>query len=456
MIKKLLGSQLRLNMASGTLTTIINVVAMAFAYPVYLHFLGYETYGVWLVLATVLSFAQLGNLGIGQAVMKLVAEEHGRGDIKGIQQYVTTALLLLCISGAVVLALILLLRNQIIAAFNLSDENARTVLWLLPYIGILSIYVFIVQVMNSTLSGLGRMDIANYAQSFGRIVAVTVAAILLYNGRGVESLLIGNTLSYVFVHVVSLIYILRIAKIRILQIGNLNAQYCKRILLFGGGVFGGTVVSMLGSPFNKLMLSRYAGVSTIPVYEIAFNGAMQFRNLIEAGFRALMPEVSRVAAEITSESINRIVSLNRRAMKLILFFGIPMYTMMIVLITPLLRIWLREDFVQSTPPAFQIMLIATFVNMLGVPSFYILMGTGYSRDIFASRSITWLMNVFLVTTIAVTNSHLSTVVISFCLLISWSLSSSYLLWRFQSVVRNHRRVLSHEVLMSDVIDSCKI
>jgi len=71
-----------------------NVVAMAAAYPIYLHFLGYERYGVWLVLATVLSSAQLCNLGIGQAVMKLVVEEYGHGHIAGILRYVTTALAL--------------------------------------------------------------------------------------------------------------------------------------------------------------------------------------------------------------------------------------------------------------------------------------------------------------------------------------------------------------------------
>ncbi len=65
-------------MASGVVVTVINAVAMMAAFPIYLHFLGYEKYSVWLVLATVLSFAQLGNLGIGQAVMKLVAEEYGR------------------------------------------------------------------------------------------------------------------------------------------------------------------------------------------------------------------------------------------------------------------------------------------------------------------------------------------------------------------------------------------
>lgn len=76
-LKKLLSSQLRVNMASGVATTAVNLAAMAVAYPVYLHFLGYERYGVWLILATVLTFAKLGNLGINSAIMKLVAEEHG-------------------------------------------------------------------------------------------------------------------------------------------------------------------------------------------------------------------------------------------------------------------------------------------------------------------------------------------------------------------------------------------
>jgi len=81
-------------------------------------------------LATVLTFAQLGNLGIGPAVMKLVAEEYSRNNIAGIQQYVTMTLALLCLSGTVVLIVLLAFKSQIISLFKLSDENAKMVLWL--------------------------------------------------------------------------------------------------------------------------------------------------------------------------------------------------------------------------------------------------------------------------------------------------------------------------------------
>ena len=429
MFKKLFSSQLRLNMASGVVVTVINAVALMTAFPIYLHFLGYEKYGVWLVLTTVLSFAQLGNLGISQAVMKLVAEEHGRGDIEGIQRYVTTGLALLCLSSSFVLIVILVFKTQIIAAFKLSDENAQTTLWLLPYIGILSIYVFIVQALNATLSGLGRMDLANYIQSLGRIVAVTVTVILLYYGRGIKSLLIGNSLSYMFIHIASLICIRRTARVRILRLRNLDFQRSKRILRFGSAVFGGSLIAMLFSPFNKLMLSRYAGVSAIPIFEIAFRGSMQVRGLVEAGLRALMPEISRISANMTRNAIDKISRTYRRGMKLIFLFGIPMYGILIIFIPLLLRLWLGEKLVETLPGTFRIMLVGTFISLLGVPAFYTIMGMGNVRFCFFSLVISSFINVVIVLMIVTFSRSLVVEYTAYSLLVAASGSTIYLFWQ---------------------------
>jgi len=396
MIKRLFSSQLRINMASGMATTVVNIAVMAASYPIYLHFLGYENYGVWLVLATVLTFAQLGNLGMGPAVMKLVAEEYGRGDIKGIQQYVITALALLCVSGTVALIVILALKTQIVAAFKLSDENGKMVLWLLPYIGVLSIYVLVVQVFEALLSGLGRMDLTNCIQSAGRIVAVIVAFILLHSGQGIESLLIASIASYLLIHIVSLVCIWRIAPIRFLQIGSFDVYRCKRLLHFGGAVFGGSLIGMFLSPFNKFMLSRYAGVSTVPVYEIAYTGSMQIRALLEAALRALMPEISRIGADMTIQAKNKISQLNSRVMKLILIFGIPIYGVLAIFAPLLLKVWLGNRFVETLPGVFRIMLIGTFLSLLGVPAYYTLMGTGHVRHTLGAHIVQAFVNIVIV------------------------------------------------------------
>ena len=434
MLKKLFSSQLRINMASGAITTVINSVTLVVAFPIYLHFLGYDRYGLWLVLTTVLSFAQLGNLGISKAVMKLVAEEYGRGDIEGIQRCITTALSLLLLSGMVVMTVILVLKNQIIGAFKLTGENAEMISSLLPYIGCLSIYVFIVQVLNAVPSGLGRIDLSNYIQSLGRIVAVTIATILLYTGRGIESLLIGSVLSYVFIHVASLICIWRIVHIRILRLKNLDVQHGKTILRFGGAVIGGSLMNMLLSPFNKLMLSRYAGVSAIPIYEIAYRGSMEVRSLVEAGLRALMPEISRIGANMTTEAKDRIAAINKQSIKLILFAGASLFAVAFIFAGLLLKVWLGDKFVEILPYTLRIMLVASFASLVGVPAYYTHMGQGRVHHCFISHSILSLINVVVVIAYAIFSPEMIGSRVYYAILLGQCGSTAYLVWQLYLVL----------------------
>jgi O-antigen/teichoic acid export membrane protein len=419
MFKKLFSSQLRINMASGIVTTVINTVTLIVAFPIYLHFLGYDRYGVWLILTTVLSFAQLGNLGISKAVMKLVAEEYGRGDLDGIQCYITTALVLLGFSGMIVLVVILVLKNHIIGAFKLTGENAGMISSLLPYIGCLSIYVFIVQALNAVPSGLGRIDLANYIQSFGRIVAVTVATILLY---------------IVFIHVASLICISRIVRIRILRLRNLDVQRGKSILHFGGAVIGGSLMNMMLSPFNKLMLSRYAGVSTIPIYEIAFRGSMEVRALVEAGLRAIMPEISRIGANMTCEAKDRIASINKRCLKLILLAGFSLFCVVFIFAGVLLKIWLGDKFVDMLPYTFRILLVASFVSLVGVPAYYTHMGQGRVHHCLISHFVLSLINVVVVVAYAVISPEMVESRVYYAILLGQCGSTAYLVWQLYLVL----------------------
>lgn len=382
---RLFSSRLRINMVSGLATNAVNTVVLAAGYPLYLYFLGYEQYGVWLVLATVLTFAQLGNLGIGPAVMKLVAEEHGRQNTLGIQQYVTTALVLLCISGTLVLVTILAFRRQIIGLFRLTDANAQMALWLLPYIGVLSIYVFVVQVMEAMLSGLGRMDLANYRGVLARVINLSVSGLLLFLGFGVNSLLIGRIAAEVVTHLAIVLSIRRLFGIRLLGRDSLDLARGKRLLNFGGMVFGGSLLSMLFSPLNKLVLSRYVGVAAVPIYEIALMGSMKIQGLVTAGQGALVPEISRISTEWSAKTRSRVSELHTRSLKLLVLLGVPIFVVLATLAPLVLEFWLGARFVEELPTAFRIMLLGTFMGVLGTPAYHVLMGMGHVRQTFASR-----------------------------------------------------------------------
>ena len=444
MIKKLLSSQLRINMVSGTVTTAVNIVILAVGYPIYLHFLGYERYGVWLVLTTVLTFARLGNLGIDRAVIKLVAEEYGRGDVVGIERYLMAAISILVLTGSLVLLLILLFKGQIVDLFGLSGENRKMVLGLLPYVGCLSVYVYVVQAVNAGVSGLGRMDLANYVLTAGRAVKVLVASILLYRGRGIESLLIANTLSYLAIHALSVVLMRRIMPLRLIRLVNLRRGCYRRLLSFGGGILGGSLASMLFSPFNKLILARYVGVDTVPIYDMAYTSSMTVRMFIEAGLRALMPEISRMDAEKSLAARRRISSIYARSMRLVFSLGTPLYLLLMAFAPLLLQIWLRDKFIDTLPGTFRIMLIGTYFSLLGVPAYHTLMGTGYIRYTLGAHLVQTIVNMALVFALVAISWVTTTTIGSACAL-AMATATGYLTLQHRRIDRQIGDRSSHNV-----------
>ena len=423
-------------MVSGVAATIINTIVLAIGYPIFLHYLDYELYGVWLLLSTVLTFARLGNLGIGQAVMKLVAEEYGRKDIKGIQQYIITALAMICLSGFAVLVALLLLEKPIVTAFRLSGENSDIFSGLLPYIGMLSIFAFVVDILQGTLSGLGRMDITNYIQVAGRTIQILVACILLILGIGIKSMLVGYIASYLFIYLSLIFCIKQKISVKIFDLHNLEIKKCRKLLSFGGNIFASSILNMLFNPFNKLMLSRYGGVAVVPIYEIAYSGSMQVRALFEVALKSLMPEISKLNSNLTMQARNRIHKINHLVMKIIFIMGIPTYGILALFSPFLFKIWLKEEFVVALPNVFRVMLFGTYLSLLGVPAYYLLLGLGQVRRNLESYIIQTMVNLIIIITSILFISSASLYIVIFATTIGMGASTAYLIWQRQIALKN--------------------
>ena len=175
----LLRSQLRRNMLSSVVMTVANVFVGLIAFPVYYHYLGAKMYGLWLTLALVLQFSRFGMLGIPEAITKFISEESGRGPKQEIQACLTTATLTVMASGAIVVMAVTLLRHPIISVLNLDPAHASLAEKFIPLLALLSAYIFVVEVINAALSGLGRMDQANYIRSIARFLTLIVSISLL-------------------------------------------------------------------------------------------------------------------------------------------------------------------------------------------------------------------------------------------------------------------------------------
>ncbi len=333
------------------------------------------------------------------------------------------------------LAVLLALKRQIIALFALSNENAQTALWLLPYAGILSIYVLAVQVFEAALSGLGRMDLVSYRGLLARVTNLCISIGLLRLGCGIRSLLIGRTVAEGLTHLAVFLCIRRMTDIRILQVPRFDVHRCRRLLCFGGPLLGSSLLNLLFSPFNKLILSRYLGIASVPIYEMAFMGSMQIKGLVIAGHVAVIPEISRVGAEMTLQAKTRILRLYHRSLGLILLLGVPAYAVLATLAPAILRLWLGDRFIDTLPGTFRILLVGTFMSVLGSPAHYTLVGTGHVHYTLMARIVQAIANIAVILCI-LTAFPVTVASVAWATSIGMAAAAAYLVLKKRCVLSN--------------------
>lgn len=444
--------QLLKNVVSGTLSSIINAITMAVTLPFYLRYLGYETYGLWLVLSTLITLVQLCNFGFGPAVTKLVAEQKVYGRTSEIPAYTGTALITVAAASGAAALILTLNRYQVVHLLGLHGHSAEMAMAFLPWVSLLSVYVLLIDILSSTLSGLGRIDLANYTVAAGQVLGSIFSIALLRFGYGITSLLLGSFITYAAVQCITGVYIIRISQLSVRQFVCWNRACYSTLIRFGGGVLGGSLLNMMLNPFNRLALARFGGLSTIPLYDIAFGGSMRLRGILESGARALTPEISRIGANRHPSSMPNVTKINRQAITMILLLGVPVFSLLIAFAKPLLHTWLGARFSPQLPMAVQIALLGAFASLLGTPAFYTLLGLGKTQHVLWGFAIQSGANVVIVAAVVALGRSVDANTVLAGTAAGMALATAYLVFQKTRSVR----MLDHELESGPSLDPIRL
>jgi len=385
-------SQLKKNVLSGSLLAGSGIIMMLVSYPVYLHFLGTELYGLWATLSVVMMFSSMGNLGINSAIIKYTAEEYGRGSTRGIAEYLATSLVILAVPSFVILCALFVFNNAIVGFLDLKETFTEKSAGLIPMIGILSVCIMFTDLVKGTVMGVGRVDIANYVFLAGRILQIGLSIILVVMGMGVWGLYYGALCMYTIIALVYCLILLFRYRIPVLASGRFCRDKAKSLFSFGGTMFSARVISMLLVPFNKVIVAKFIGLSEVTYFDIAYKGAIQLRNIFEMGLKAIMPKVSEITGTYTHFK-ERVNVIHAKGIRFILVFALPLFVILFVLNRPLLEVWLGRNYHESLVFGFRVLLAGFFCNLLCVPAYYVFMGVGKVKECFMNAAVQSILNV---------------------------------------------------------------
>ena len=422
-------SQLKKNVFSGSVLTGIDIIVTMVSYPIYLRYLGAEKYGLWSVVSVILVFSQIGQLGIGTAVAKYVAGEYKKKDLNVITEYLITSIYLSIVPSLVIIGTLVLFKTQI-TGFIISKEYCISdVERFVVFVGLLSVFSFFSDIIKNVVIGIGRMDIANSVFLCSRISQIILAVCLLKLGTGIWSLYFGFLLYYVLSTAILVLILNNIYHIKVFNLLAFRKQKMKDLIGFGGTLTIGTIARMAVVPFNKIIISKYIGLSEVAYYQIAYQVVNAVRNLFVKGLWAIMPKISEIYTNTVSP-LKPVLSIHRKGMQFVLFYAFPIFLILFVFANPILKLWLGEDFNMQIAFALKILLIGWFINLLAVPDYFMFMGIGKAKFSVTETCIKSITNITAILTLIFLNIHFTLTIVVVIESISLVLAVFFLKYKY--------------------------
>lgn len=383
-------SQLKKNVLSGMICASVNVLLLLISYPVFLHYLGSELYGLWVILSVIVIFSQMGDLGINNTLMKFIAEEYGKKNYKRIMYFISTAVMLMFGLSVFIIFFLVILRVPIASFLNLGEYKSLAVT-LIPLMGLHAMVIIFTNLFKGSVGGLGRLDISNYTFLGARVIGLSTSVALIVAGFGIWGLYFGVLLSHLLSFFVY-IYIIKRHKIQIFSFKGFRKDVFKELFFFGGTLTGSKVLRMLLDPFNKVIISKYIGLEEVTYYEIAFKGLRQIKSIFQQSIQPIMPKISEVYGKY-SQPMVYVNNIYKKTTIGLIALSLPVLLLLFTFGEVLLKIWLENNYNLNVLIALQILIIGFLFEILSLPARFVLMAEKKVNILFYSILLRVFVNI---------------------------------------------------------------
>ena len=352
-----------------------NPVLLLIFTPFFLHALGSERYGFWMLLVATVGFGAILNAGTGAATIKHVSAEMGQGSSHQLQRVIQGSLAIATTGGGL-LALI------IVCSFYLGDDfffkrmGDRHLLHITGLAaGMLAWIEQVDNVFASALRGSEKYGLAAKTEIGARSLQVLALALALRAGAGLTAVY-GIILGIALARLGTKYFVTR----KVLGVSDVYPRFAhvKELLHFSKWAWIQGLGSTIFNSSDRFVVASLLGATSLAQYAVVTQLAMQIHGLAAAGVSVVFPMISRKRAQNPSFSIARATAktflanaaLSTSVAVVLLIFG-----------KLILRLWLGAQMPGSAVILLDYLVIAYWLLALNITPYYVLLGLGHIRII---------------------------------------------------------------------------
>jgi len=327
--------------------------------------LGAEQYGMWILILAWLSYVGLLDLGLGEAVIKYLAEYAALKNWVDARQLMGTGLAFYLMLSICLVGITWGLRIPVLTIFKipLSHWEESGVVLLCAVLSLCLANV--AGLFQSALIGIQRMDALNLIAVVTVSVNGLATVVVLETGHGLIGLALvtAGTMALKAIVLWAAVGLLK-RELRILSF----AFAWRKVRIFLA--YGTRIqITNLGAVVNleapKLLLGYFLGLSFVTVYEIGFKVAYSLASLLMVLLVAIVPAASELA---THDDRMPVRQLYRWATRYIVLLASPLGSLTIVCAPALLLVWMGPGYeasigvVRALTVAFTLSIVLTGVG----------------------------------------------------------------------------------------------
>jgi O-antigen/teichoic acid export membrane protein len=332
--------------ASNYVGQFINLGTLFFLTPFILHRLGPTSYGLWVLLSSLVAYGSLLDFGLWGAIIKYVAEYRARQQTEQARALVSTAMGIYLVLGVLVLLIGLVAAIAAPRLLNLPADQASqaTTLICLMSLGLGASLPGMLPL--SILRGLQRYDAVNAVEIAATLVTAAATIILLWAGIGVLGVVVANLIGVFVLIGLGTWALRRLAPELRLTRRNFDPQLVRTVLSFSWPLFVRDAAGRLQTRTDEITIGIFLPLAAIAPYNVARRLSEMTQLLTKQFMKVLLPLASELHAENDHARLRQVLLAGTR---ITLALSGAIGVALIVLSEPLLRLWVGPQYASAAP-----------------------------------------------------------------------------------------------------------
>ena len=353
----------------------INIVVTFLFTPYFVYKLTAEGYGIFALLTGLVGYYSVMDLGLGDGVIKFVAQYMVTKNYKAINYSINAALLVQLVMGTIASVVLIVFADPLLATLRVSPEYLEAAKLSLYACAVGFFFQMLAGTFTSAVRGIQRYDLSSKVSVSVEVFKNVAIALMLFLGYGLLAV-IGMVVIATILTFFANVYVLKKELPTWTLLDGTNFKYFKKLFGFSGFVFITNISFLFRNYIVRFVISYFLGPAAVTYYVIPSKLVNAVQVLLSSGFTIIFPYASELGARGETEKLKNAWLTGSR---LLVAFSIPLYLTIIIFSRPIMTLWMGSTVAENTWVALILLAVLSLLGSLTLVSIKIALGLGHAR-----------------------------------------------------------------------------